>query len=123
MLGSTDVLSAVEIRSTVTSESDDTAWLVEFAKFVTKAYDRAVLAGDSLELRALIRHVTRHLRSEDVPPERTVATVKALLPAIPRASDTFGMVDARRVREDAIRWCIIEYYAQDTASAHEPSHY
>lgn len=118
-----DVLSAVEIRSTLTSVSGDTAWLVEFAKFVTMAYDRAVLAGDSLELRSLIRHVTRHLRSEDVPPERTVATVKALLPSVPRANDAFGVVDARRVRDDAIRWCIVEYYAQDDAGAHEPSHY
>jgi hypothetical protein len=123
MLEATDVLSAVEIRSTRTSVSGDTAWLVEFAKFVTMAYDRAVLAGDSLELRALIRHVTRHLRNEEVPPERALATVKALLPAIPRANDTFGVVDARRVRDDAIRWCIVEYYAEDTASVREPSHY
>ena len=116
MVDAGNALSAVEIRSTRASVSGDTAWLVEFAKFVTLAYDRAVQTGDSLELRALICQVTRHLRSADVPPERTVATVKALLPTLPRTKDPFRAADARRVKDDAVRWCISEYYASGAAS-------
>lgn len=112
MVDATDVLSGVEIRPSRTSQAGDNAWLADFAKFVRAAYDRAV-QGDSLELRALIRQVTRHLRSDDVPPERTVVVVKSLLPAAPRANDTDRLLHARRVRDDAIRWCIVEYYASD----------
>jgi hypothetical protein len=113
MVDATDVLSGLEIRPALGPVSTDSAWLVEFAKFVGTAYDRAIL-GDSLELQALIRHVTRHFRSEDVPPERTLTAVKALLPTVPRVWDTH-MMDARRVRDDAIRWCIAEYFAPDYA--------
>lgn len=115
MVDSTDVLSGLEIHAARVFVAGDTAWLSEFAKFVRTAYDRAV-QGDSLELRALIRQVTRHLRSDDVPPERTIVVIKSLLPAVPRAKDTDHVLDARRVRDDAIRWCIVEYYAADYGS-------
>jgi hypothetical protein len=114
MLETTGALATLEIRSSVGELYGDTAWLVEFAKFVASAYERALRFGDTLELRALTRAVARHLRSEDVPAELALAAIEAVLPGIAQSDDDVTVSMSQRVRDEAIRWSIIEYYASDS---------
>jgi hypothetical protein len=114
MLETSAVLAALEIRSSVETLSADVAWLAEFAKFVAIAYERALRCGDALELRALTRAVARHLRGEDVPPALALAAIEALLPEALPSEDEVTVLASRRVRDEAIRWSIAEYYTCDS---------
>jgi hypothetical protein len=108
-----DVLSAVDLRLLPAPLPSDATWLNEYAGFVARAYERAFRVGDALELQALMRELTRRLRVDGVPPERTIAAMKSLLPVVPRRDAWPRAIEPRRVRDDAVRWCIDEYYAPD----------
>jgi hypothetical protein len=71
----------------------------------------AVAGGPAAELERLVREYVRALKAADVPPERALTRVKAVVAVAPSASTPPSR--SSDLATEVVRWFVAEYYRAD----------
>ena len=103
--------AAVTMTRALALESEQGSALVQSRAVIAESV-RAAAEREALreELRGIVCTYVAALKSDGLPPEQALRLVKtAIEPALAYATDG---LDSRIVIDDAVRWCVEEYYAR-----------